>query len=194
MANELRLAAFAASPISRDTAERFAEHVLEVMYPENLTTPTRLDVVRMLDDLEEAAGIVLVVKDLGLREEGHLDPDAKELVIDTKVYAAAVRGDGRARFTCAHEVGHLPHMSQVHEVIRDGPAQLARRLNVQVKAYRDPEWQASAIGSALLMPRRTVPEIFAKGGITAMVSQYGVSVRAAEVRVSVLRQIGICLP
>ena len=100
-------------------------------------------------------------------------------------------GNGRARHTCCHEAGHIPHIGQANAIIRDGGPKLARRLNVSVPVYMDPEWQADAIAGALLMPRSTVPEIYGRGGVEAVSDFYQVSYRSAEVRVSVLRGLHV---
>lgn len=185
-------AAFAALPKSRLDMEMLAEKYIAMIYPANLISPTRLDVLDMMDRLEKHLGVVFGVQDLGLFEEGYTDPLNREIVIDTVVYYAAEQGDGRCRLTCCHEAGHIQHISQVRQIIRDGGPQLARRLNVLVPLYCDPEWQANAVAGALLMPRTTTPIIYCEGGIDAIVDYFRVSRAAAEKRVRDLKKLG-CL-
>jgi hypothetical protein len=144
----------------------------------------------MMDRLEDHYGIGFSVQDLDLGEEGHTDPIAREIVVDTEVYTDMLAGKGRARFTCTHEVGHLPHLRQAKDIIRDGGPRLARRLNVDVPIFRDPEWQADGIAAGLLMPRSTVPLVYSRGGVAAVRDCYQVSTAAAVARVNVLRGLG----
>lgn len=184
--NVTRRAAFKATPMSRIDCERRAEDLLTKLAPKALLVPTKIDVVECLESLE-AFGVGFGVQDLPPDEEGFTDPERHEIVISTPVYLAALERRGRARQTCAHEIGHLHHIVQARAVIRHSTApELARRINVDVPIYCHPEWQAERIGSALLMPRTTFPAVYAKGGVTAASEVFGVTRRNAEVRADVL--------
>ena len=86
-----------------------------------------------------------IIPDEDMREEGVTFTAANKIVIRESVYESACRGDGRARFTIMHEIGHL---------ILHGPNRVALcRLasGEQLKAYEDPEWQADTFASEFLM-------------------------------------------
>lgn len=187
----MRKTAFVVSPKSRISIELSAERYLELLYPENLRTPTQLDVRRMMDRLEDEFEVGFGVADLPEGEEGYTDPATREIIIDTKVYRAMLAGDGRSRLTCAHEVGHIPHISQVNSVIRDGGPRLARHQNISAPVYCDAEWQANCFASSLLMPRATTPQVYRRGGEAAVMESFGVSFSAASVRITTLRKQGL---
>ncbi len=191
MIHKISRATFAATAMSRINLEEMADRYLNAMYPQNLIVPTRLNVVQMMDRLEKHFGIVFGVSEVDAGEEGHTDPIKREIVLSHSVWSDLETGDGRARQTACHEVGHIHHIRQVRDIIRDGGPQLARRLNVEVPIYRDPEWQANGIGSAMLMPRSTTPIIYRRGGITEVVEFFQVSSQNAEVRINVLRRLGL---
>lgn len=186
-------ATFAAHPRSLLDLEVLAERYLERMYPQNLEVPTRLDVIGMMDKLEDHFGIIFGVSETELDngEEGHTDPFKKQILVATHVYEGLKLGDGRARQTACHEVGHIQHIRQIRKILRDGRPQLARQVNVVVPVYQDPEWQAHRVGSALLMPRTTVPAIYRQGGIAAVTDFFQVSISNAQSRIKVLQRLNV---
>ena len=77
-----------------------------------------------------------------------VNPDKGELLIREDVYLALTDptsyGHGRARFTLAHEIGHL--------ILHEGVT-LNRQVKVKNhKIYEDSEWQADTFSAELLMP------------------------------------------
>lgn len=73
-------------------------------------------------------------------------PDESYMQIREDVYIALMNDDCRARFTIMHEFGHY----LLHE---EGNMSYARSNEVnKVKAFIDPEWQASAFAGEMLMP------------------------------------------
>ena len=98
------------------------------------------------------------------------DPITDTLVIREDVYERAYAGNGRDRFTLAHEVGHyLFHSDQ---------AMLQRvESGMETPIYRSPEWQANTFASKILMP---YDEIVGKTPEQIM-KEYGVSFSAAEI-------------
>ena len=88
------------------------------------------------------------------------------------VYEQAIAGDGFARMTLAHEVGHLLEHS-------DAPLAMARRpASDAVPAYRGSEWQANAFAGALLMPACRIVDM----GEPSIASKYQVSITAATLQ------------
>lgn len=87
------------------------------------------------------------------------------------IYEAACNGDGRARFTIAHEVGHfLLHTPDSIVLCRLEPGQ-------RLRPFEDPEWQANTFASELLMP----PYLIAGRTKKDVMRNCGVSDSAAKV-------------
>lgn len=104
-------------------------------------------------------------------QHGLTYPEEKTIVIRNDVYKRAYEGMGRDRMTIAHEVGHL----LLHDPRRIVLAR-SRGLSRPLKAYEDPEWQASAFAGELMIPR-----IMMRGKtVNEIVSTCGVSQDAAE--------------
>ena len=86
-----------------------------------------------------------VVPDYTMTEEGVTFSESKKVEIRQDVYVAACRGDGRARFTIMHEIGHF---------ILHGPNRVALcRLapGEKLRSFEDPEWQADTFAAEFLM-------------------------------------------
>ena len=76
--------------------------------------------------------------------EGLTIPEENVIRIREDVYMAAMRDEGRARFTIAHEIGHY--------VMHRHQTPCFARANVSLPAYMDSEWQANTWAGELLMP------------------------------------------
>lgn len=70
-------------------------------------------------------------------------PDQNKILISEATYDAAVDGDGRARFTIAHEIGHF--------FLHKGQMSFARSTNGNHKIFEDAEWQADTFASHFLI-------------------------------------------
>ena len=106
------------------------------------------------------------------------DPERKSICISQEIYDKACENDPQARFTIAHELGHifLDHK-------RD--AVFARNnVNAEIPAYRDSEWQADTFAAELLMPAELARGKRAK----EMEALFGVSASAAQAREDRLRK------
>ncbi len=79
-------------------------------------------------------------------KEAETVPGQSLIRIRQDVYDAATEGNGRARFTIAHEVGHfLMHTPDSIVLCR-------METGTAMKAYEDPEWQANTFAGYLLAP------------------------------------------
>lgn len=101
-------------------------------------------------------------------------PDDLRIVVRDDVYAGAVAGAGRDRFTLCHELGHL----LLHQRIG-----LPRSGAPKPVTYCDSEWQADAFAGCLLMPDALLERC---GSIGEVVKRCGVSWDAARVQMQVL--------
>lgn len=180
----------AVSPLSRRKIELIAEHFLSKVQPECLCSPIRFDVERCFDVTLPVKGYQPDLVDLGPGIEGLTDPIHKVVRIPPRIYEDMVAGDGRARFTVSHEIGHvILHAQQVREImVNCGQDGLKRRSDIE--AYRDPEWQANAFAAAVLMPETAVKQIMEeKHGSAALVAiRLQVSTLAADYR---LKNLGL---
>ena len=79
-------------------------------------------------------------------KEGETIPGTNTIRIRQDIYRAACDGDGRARFTVAHEVGHF--ILHTPDSIVLCKMEEGQKLN----AYEDPEWQANYFAGELLAP------------------------------------------
>lgn len=116
---------------------------------------------------------------------GLTDPDQLIMLIREDVYVGACQGQGRDRFTLAHELGHLLLHGGGRYLERADPN--VRRVPTHAK-YEDSEWQADTFAAELLMPIHVVKKCTSAVELAA---RAGVSHRAAEVRFSVLKQEGV---
>lgn len=147
----------------------------------------RFDIVQFMDvdlyRLDPEYELQLQSEEAMGAHEGLTFPDRRLVVIREDVYEAASEGQGRARFTMAHELGHFV----LHQ-------QLCLAFGGQsygpVPSYRDAEWQSNVFAAELLMPCDEV-EGSALKSPTELVKAYGVSQRAAEVQWQVYRSEGI---
>lgn len=114
--------------------------------------------------------------------EGETYPDQLRIRIAESVYEAAFRGDWRARFTIAHEIGHLLlHQGLTSRLARPKPGQ-------QVRAFECSEWQANAFAGDLL----TDPQVFnACQSIQEAAERFQISPLATRTQAKALQREGL---
>ncbi len=110
--------------------------------------------------------------------EGLADPGGEFIMIREDVYEKAAAGDGRARFTIAHELGHF----FLHTGIP-----LARSTKGDgIAPFRKSEPQANQFAAEFLMPRHLIPPGMHRVNIAV---NHGVSDEAAGLRFNYLRKV-----
>jgi len=115
-------------------------------------------------------------------DEGRTYPDTMQLQLREDVYDALIAEDPRARFTAMHEVGHL----FLHRGVP-----LRRTLAASDhKPFEDSEWQGDAFAAEFLMPIEPIMQMRYKTAVCAS-EVFGVSLRAALIRMDVLRMEGV---
>ena len=113
--------------------------------------------------------------------EGLMLPREHTVVIPNDVLYAAARGDGRSRFTIAHEIGY-------YILHRDQTTGFARNSCVERHSYpvfRDSEWQANTLAAEILMPAHLIKEL----SIPEIMKECQVSRHAAECQMNKLNEI-----
>lgn len=107
-------------------------------------------------------------RDLPDNTYAYYDLENNQMTISTSVYEGAYNDNGRDRFTIAHETGH-------YFLHKNGC--LFARTEIEVPAYRNPEWQANTFASALLIPREQTKYM----SVSEIVQKCKVSYQAAEI-------------
>lgn len=112
--------------------------------------------------------------------EAYTEFEPPTIVVRENVYTAAVKRDGRARWTFAHELGHL--------TLHDSAVPLARAPEQYQKmqdlpAYASTEKQADKFAAAFLMPEWIVDGFSCP---ITLSSACGVSYQAAKIRLEQL--------
>lgn len=107
-------------------------------------------------------------KELPPNTYAYYDPVNNLMMIDEEVYLRACNGVARDRFTIAHEIGHYFLVDKV---------MYTRKSDEKIPAYCDPEWQANAFASELLMPSRKILHM----PVSSIVRECKVSYQAAEI-------------
>lgn len=107
---------------------------------------------------------------------GETFPSENRIEIREDIYNKAIAGDGFARLTIAHEIGHLfMHDTEAISLCRLEPGE-------KLKPYEDPEWQADAFGGELLAPSYLIGNM----SIDSISKKCGITKRAAKVQKSKL--------
>lgn len=114
--------------------------------------------------------------------EGYTCPTGKVIALREDVYHAAWRGDGRARFTAAHELGHWLLHTETRETLKRAVG------HHNIPPYRLSEPQANQFAAELLMPREFFSSYDSEETIT---EKHGVSWEAATNRLKFLRKKGL---
>ncbi len=102
-------------------------------------------------------------------------PEENRIEIRQSTYEAAVADDPRARFTIAHEIGHL----LLADEVPDSYVAYARRnRKASLRPFEDPEWQANEFAAELLAPCRLVAGMTDK----RIKEEFGVSLEVARIQ------------
>ncbi len=112
---------------------------------------------------------------------GETFPNDHRIVLNEDIYEKALKGDGFARLSCAHEVGHLLTHTGTNVSL------CCLKPGERLKPYEDPEWQADVFAGELLAPSYLISGLSAE----EVAKNFGVTVRAAEVQLKKLKEYGL---
>ena len=106
-----------------------------------------IDILQLLENVLTLIGLDYeVISTDKMKLEAVTLPNENRILIREDVYNLAAKGQGRARFTIAHEIGHILLHSDKHVSYARG----------EIPKYCDPEWQADAFAGEFLMPYHLV--------------------------------------
>ena len=164
-------------PLSWAKIEDISDDVRAVL---ELNDEPRFPVMTVLEFILDHE-LELLHLEVGSREdmgdaEGFTCPDGTFIRLRKDVYRKAWDGDGRARFTAAHELGH--------HVLHAGTPLARVKEGERHPAYCLSEPQANVFAASILMPRRFITEA---DDIRTVAKRHGVSYEAANIRLNNLR-------
>lgn len=128
-------------------------------------------VYEVLSELMDGFSFEVVTYDEIGDDHGRTYPDKKLIQIREDVYVGACCGNGRDRFTMAHELGHL----FLHQEVRFSRSS----KDFQMPIYTDSEWQADTFASGFLVDSKYLPRCYSVREVSDM---FGISISAAKCR------------
>lgn len=188
-----------AKPMSFERVEKSAHNTVEVLFPVDASEGDSIDIIACLEDGEETA------RRLGLKdpivfvpfewerpdqEEARVSWTGEAFKVELRqdVVDRARAGEGRDRFTAAHELAHvvlhgeLLKSARRPHLFRD----IGKMRPQDLKPYKDPEWQANSWASAFLMPYEGAKRFLGRQSfrfeLTDFCENFGVSHQAANIR------------
>lgn len=145
------MVSFIAQGISRKQIRAFTKYIRELCgMTDRLYFPVVEFIEIILPNLIDDFTYEIVEYSEMPDKEGGTIPSLNTIKIREDVYEKAIQGDGRARFTILHEIGHL----LMHD--NDRVALCRKSDNAALKTYEDPEWQADAFAGELLIAEHLV--------------------------------------
>lgn len=159
------------------------EQAMKVRSAFGLSEPI-IDLARFVEYELSGAGYVydIVSGDEMGDDEAQAFPDSGVIRIREDIYDALIHQDRRARFTIAHEIGHLVLHQGIPLRWVGAPQNNVSRTHA---FFEDSEWQADTFAAEFLMPVELIQKYCTKAVEIAEV--FGVSLDAALIRLSALR-------
>jgi len=141
-------------PRSHHETAQEAYNLLKSVCPRLLKEPGKFPLVDFAEfQMPELLGYYLCVDKLPPYVEAETRVYSKELVLSEETYQALLEDDPRARFTIAHEVGHIVlHAEFLHKLNGNDSVRMVSLK--RLKPFENPEVQANVFAAALLMPRK----------------------------------------
>ena len=138
----------------------------------SVCAPDLVSLLKALPTLYDGMKVEQLLDDEMPFQEATIDTDARTLYIRASVYQALLRGDPRARFTVAHELGHfiLGHKGKLH---RKGSAH-----SYATAKERRQENEADTFASYFLIPNGLAESCTTA---TDIENRFQVSAKAAEI-------------
>lgn len=164
---------YIAQPLSRKTIRSITQSIRKAFGFEDLMYFPIVEMLETMPTLFAENGFHFeIVPDAELPDsvQGDTDVNNHYMRVKESVYDGACAGNGRDRYSIAHEIGHYMLLSVA------GVSFQRNIANKQVRAYEDPEWQAECFAGELLMPFLRIQTM----AIENIVTSCGVSATAAR--------------
>jgi len=144
---------YIAAPLSRQKLRALTLSIRKTFHLENEICFPVVEMLEAMPDIFSANKFACeIVPDHELPDSVQGDTDVANhyMRIKESVYNGAYAGNGRDRYSIAHEIGHYMLLSIVGVAFQRN---ISKR---KVKAYEDPEWQAECFAAELLMPHHLI--------------------------------------
>lgn len=141
----IRSSGFTVKPLSKSTIQKVAKFVRKIAEnsPHNIIKNYKMDITKFIE-CSDLVSSLEVVEDKELPNAFAQTFSSGTIKIRESIYNKATNNDGHARFTIAHELGHLLlHKDQIA---------LSRPFSDTQKIYCNSEWQADEFAGNLLAP------------------------------------------
>ena len=139
------MANFIADPMSTDDIRQIVKYIRKKC---GLSKISRVPVCHLFEWILEKLFQEFdweIIPDDEMTEEGKTFTGVNKIEIRESVYIDACNGDGRARFTIMHELGHFVLHGPKHVALcRLAPGE-------KLRPFEDPEWQADTFAAEFLM-------------------------------------------
>ena len=162
---------YRAQPLSRSAIKREVESLRRMLEIEEILYFPVVQLFEILPIIYEGL-ITEIVEDSFLPDSfAETDVLKKTITVRESIYNAACDGDGFARMTILHEVGHY------HYLVENSLRLQRAEKNHPIKTYEDPEWQAKCFAGEIMMPEHliqgmTAKEVAKKCGVTICAAEY----------------------
>ena len=144
---------YIAAPISRRQLRALTLGIRKTFHLENEICFPIVEMLEAMPDIFSANNFTFEIvpdHELPTAVQGDTDIANHYMRIKESVYDGAYAGNGRDRYSIAHEIGHYMLMCVMGFAFQRNISQ--RKL----KAYEDPEWQAECFAAELLMPHHLI--------------------------------------
>jgi hypothetical protein len=160
--------------------------LIKSAYPKLLIKPAPFPIDHFFEfKMRGILGFDYAVSELPVGIEAAMDPHDKMVILSQETYDDLINGLARARFTVAHEIGHvILHARYLHHRLLDG-GNILRLNRGDIPPFRDPECQANAFAASFLMPTHHVDRMIREGtDIQSLIEIFEVSSESAEYRMN----------
>jgi len=162
-----------------------AEKLIDEQYPRLQRIPGPFPIEKFIEfRLRKTFGFEYAVKGLPDGLEAMTVLRKKIMIFSEETWEGLRAGTPRARFTAAHEVGHVSlHVKDLGPQILENRGVLTLKRG-NIPPYRDPECQANAFAAALLMPTYHMEKLLKeRKGPQEVCEIFNVSLEAACYRI-----------
>lgn len=172
-----------ASSLNRESIRSIAHQLRDISNSISGSATDCFDIIYCLDVILPRldANFSLEVCEQSEMGENHglMIPHQNKIKIRDDIFSRAIQGQGRDRFTLAHELGHYLLHRNMGLAFRTKPNSLI--------LYQNIEWQANCFAGELLVDSR---RICSSMKISSVAKAFGVSIPAAEYQLRQLKLVG----